>query len=227
MNAQGKSSKYLLQPPDGQTTVDDTGGLYVSAETLARFGGGNAKVGRAELRALLAAERDSLCHIGPTAQPLTVRVAGPPDEDDVLALLMMDLEQNAARIAPIDAKKVLDHIQMGTRRRGGIVGVIGRPAVAVVVLIPYQWWWSNGWYWQELVNFVHPDHRKSTHADDLMNFCKWAADEHTKGMGYRWWLLCGVLGAWRVQSKIAKYRRKFWQAGAAFIYPAPPSQGAG
>lgn len=219
-------SKSLRQSPDNQTEVDENGGLYVTAEALARFGGGDARIGRKELRAMLMAERTEKTYAGPTDRPVSVRVAGPSDEQDILELLKADLAENAAQISSIDEEKILSHIQSGTRRRGGFVGVIGKPAAAVVILVPYQWWWSNGWYFQELVNFVHPDHRKGTrHASDLIDFAKWASDEQTRGFGYRVWLLCGVLGAWRVHSKLALYRRRAWQAGGAFIYPAPPMQG--
>lgn len=215
-------TKHITQAADNQTKVDDSGGMFISQEALARFGGGNAATGRKELRALLAAERESPAYSGPTERPQSVRIAGPADEADILALLKLDLAANAAHIAPIDDEKVLAHIQTGTRRRGGFVGVIGKPAIAVVILIPFQWWFSNGWYFQEIVNFVHPDHRKSNHASDLIDFSKWASDEQTRGFGYRVWLLCGVLGAWRVHAKVALYRRKVWQAGIACVYPAPP-----
>jgi hypothetical protein len=218
-------SKSLRQSPDNQTQVDEDGGLYVTHEALTRFGGGDARIGRKELRAMLAAEREGVLYSGPTENPKTVRVAGPSDEADILELLKLDLADNAAHICPIDEEKVLSHIQVGTRRRGGFVGVIGKPAVAVVILIPRQWWWGNGWFFEELVNFVHPDHRKSNHASDLIDFAKWASDFQTRGYGYRVWLLCGVLGGWRVHSKIKLFRRKACQVGAFFLYPSPPMRG--
>ena len=214
--------RHLKQSPVGVTKVDQEGAMLIPVETLARFGGGDAAVGRRELRSLLAAERTSPTHSGPTKRPESVRIATPADEMDVFELLIHDLADNAAHIAPIDEAKVLETIRSGTRQRGGFVGVIGRPAIAVVVLVPYQWWWANTYFFQEVVNYVHPDHRRSRHADDLLDFSKWATDEMTRGFGYQVRLLCGVLGAWRVQAKIALYRRRFWQCGAAFVYPAPP-----
>lgn len=219
-------SKFIKQPADNQTKTTDDGGIYVSGEALARLGGGDVHLGRKELRAFLSANRESQIFAGPTEYPKNVRVAGPSDEQDVLELLLGDLAENATHICPVDKEKILGHIQVGTRRRGGFVGVIGKPAVAAVILVPYQWWWSNGWYFQEIVNYVHPDHRKGTkHASDLIDFAKWAVDEQTRGFGYPVRLLCGVLGAWRIHSKVALYRRKAWQAGCAFIYPAPPMKG--
>lgn len=227
MNAITKLKLSTAQSPKPGTQVLDDGSLVISPEMLARFGGGKVDEGRKELRMMLANERDGKVYSGPTVRPPNVRMAGPDDENAVLELLLVDLNENAAHIAPVDSDKVLAHIQTGTRKRGGLVGIIdhdGEP-VAVVILIPGQWWWSNGRYWQELVNFVSPLHRNHGYANDLLDFCKWATDEMSKTMGYNWWLLCGVLGAWRVQSKIALYRRKFVQSGSAFVYPAPPMRG--
>lgn len=204
--------------------MTDIGSMTIPAEALARFGRGDAAKGRKELRLLLAAEPEGQLMSGPTKRPAGVRVATKDDEKACLDLLTLDIGQNGAHIAPMDEEKILAHIQTATRGRGGIIGVIDGPEakpVAIVVLMPFQWWWSQGWYLQELVNFVHPEHRKSRHVDDLLDFAKWASDHLSKLNGYRTHLLCGCLGAWRVQAKIALYRRKFMQAGAAFVYPAP------
>lgn len=219
------------QSPRPGTTLESDGSLTVSVEYLTAFGGGDPAEGRKQLRLLLMnhMERDrSSYSTGPARSPESIRIATPRDEDALMDLVRIDLLANAAHIAPLDEERILAHIQTGTRRRGGQVGVIDGPdgkPVAVSVLIPQQWWWSSGWFFQELVNFVHPAHRNSHHAEDLLDFTKWQSDRLSKLMGYRCWLLCGVLGAWRIQSKIALYRRKFMQAGAAFIYPAPPVRG--
>jgi len=212
---------------DGFETRPD-GGMLVTDEQLARFGGGDAKTGRKELRLLLALDRDGPVYAGPTARPETVRIAGPQDEAALLELMLMDLRENAEHIAPIDDVKCMGHIQSGTRRRGGIVGVIDGPdgkPVAMTILVPQTWHWSQGWFLQELINFVHPDHRKSRHVDDLLDFIKWASDNMTRNMGSKMYVLCGVLGAWRVRAKVALYRRKFAMAGVACVYPAPPIRG--
>lgn len=227
MNAITKLKLSTAQSPKPGTQVLDDGSLVISPEMLARFGGGKVDEGRKELRMMLANERDGKVYSGPTVRPPNVRMAGPDDENAVLELLLVDLNENAAHIAPIDESKVLEQIRRGTRRRGGYVGVIdhdGKP-VAIVILDPVQWWWSQGWYFFEVVNFVHPDYRRYGYANDLLDFCKWASDDMTKALGYTWRLVCGVLGAWRIHAKTAIYRRKFIQAGSAFIYPAAPMKG--
>jgi hypothetical protein len=212
------------QSPKPGTIMDETGGLYVTAEQLARFGGGDAAKGRRELRSFLVVDQDGPIFNGPTVRPSTVRIATAADEADLVELLRVDLAENAAFMGPMDDGKILETLQVGTRLRGGFVGVIDGPEkrpVALVVLHPQQWWFSNGWYYFEVALFVHPDHRRSRHIDDLLNFERWVVDEHSRHMGYRVYLLCGVLGARRTRSKIALYRRKFAQAGAAFVYPSP------
>lgn len=225
MNAHTKRAHGHWQAKD---ILEDCS-LVVTEEQLRRFGGGDAAYGRRELRALLSKEPDGKDEQPVTDCPKSVRIAGPRDEEACVDLWLMDLRENAAHVAPIDPDKVLTNIQQGTRRRGtGIVGVIDGPEkapIALVVLHAMQWHWSQAWFWQEMCTFVHPDHRRSGHADDLLQFQKWWSDEGTKGFGYPVHVLNGVLGAWRVQGKIALYRRKFRQVGAVFCYPAPKMMG--
>lgn len=204
-------------------TLED-GSMVIMPDELARFGNGDAQRGRKELRALLNAEIDRKVSDGPVTKPESVRIAGPKDEEALLELLLCDLRENATAVAPIDEERVMSHIQFGTRRKGGIVGVIDGPdgnPVATVVLAPAQWWWSRAYYIQDIVNYVHPDHRQSRHIHDLIQFERWASDEWSRLFGYRIFLLCGVLGYKRVREKMIIYKRKFLQAGAAFLYPAP------
>lgn len=242
MNAIGKTARQvprgeMMQSQRDGTIVNEDGSLVVTEEQLARFGNGDPKVGRRELRLLLELDNDNTVWAGPTEYPRNVRIAGPADEQAIHDLLLLDLNENAAHIAPIDSgfdgpagfeSRVVETIRACTRKRGGMCGVIDGPEggpVAVIILHPVMWWWSKGCYWFEIVNFVHPDHRRSRHVDDLLNFARWCSDATSKQMGTRFYLICGVLGAWRVRAKIALYRRKFRQAGAAFCYPAPPVRG--
>lgn len=227
MNAIAKT-RACDQSPKGGVSVDD-GTLVVTKEQLEAFGYGDPARGRKELRAMLANCTDREVFAGPTRErPKSVRMATPDDEEDILNLLLLDLRENAEHIAPIDEKKVMENIRAGTRGRGGLTAVIddtgGKP-VAVVLMHPFTHWWSQAWYFFEVALYVHTDHRKSRHVDDLLQFERWAVDNMTAATGSRWLLICGVLGAWRVQAKIALYRRRFWQAGAAFVYPQPPVKG--
>lgn len=210
------------------TETQEDGSMLITEEQLRRFGNGDARAGRRELRLLLALERDGPVLSGPTERPASVRMAGPQDEPALLELWLQDLRENAGHVAPIDEEKVLENIRAGTRGRGGVVGCIdgadGKP-VAMLVLHPLPWHWSKGIFLQELASYVHPDHRRSRHVDDLLAFAKWAVDAWSKEAGIRIYLVCGVLGAWRVRAKMALYRRKFALGGVVCVYPAPPIKG--
>lgn len=219
-----------MPPREKIGTTNSDGSLTISADQLARFGGGDAQEGRHQLRLLLAAERDQTVRSGPTPKPQSVRIATIKDERAIFDLLMLDLKENAEVVAPIDQDRVARHIMTCTRggtpgfaKGDGICGVIDGPggiAVAVVILIRIPWWWSNASYWQEMPLYVHPDHRRSSHAADLANFAKWWAEAFISSFGYRMYLLCGVLGTHRVREKTMFYRRRFAQVGSVFLYPA-------
>ena len=207
---------------------EDDGGMVVRRVHLERLGGGDARKGKGELLAWLKFWDVRENPIMPAGKPKAVRVAGIADEPAVMELLMLDVADNAAHVAIPDPDRMLQHVHLGTRRQGGIVGVIDGPdkrPVAVCVMVPIQWWWSNQWAIQELVCYVHPDHRRTDMIDDLMDFQKWVVDEWSRTSGYRVYLLNGVLGAWRVMSKIRLYSRKFRMAGAVYIYPPPDMKG--
>lgn len=209
-----------------QITLPD-GSMVITPEQIARFGGGDLNKGRKELRNLIAIEQDKTIMHGPAQRPETVRWATQQDIDKIFKLVLADLAENAQIVAPIDEAKVLRSIKLSIIGEGGfkgwscvIDGPEGKP-VAVGLMLPAQWWWSNQWYWQEVVNYVHPDHRKSHHIADLIEFERWAADKFSKNFGYRTFVFFGVLGWKRVRSKIMLYRRKLSMNGGAFIYPAP------
>lgn len=229
MNAHATLRAVLPPDPDpiGQITGE---GYLVSDETLARLGNGDVKRGRRELRMMLADTREPKVHVGPTDYPTradgsrTVRFAGPADEQAILALVLLDHAENAAEIAPLDEDRILEHIRAGTEKKGGILGVVDGPdgtPVGTVCLMPYQWWFSKAYCVQEIWNFVHPDHRRSNHAADLIQFTKWVSDEWTRQFGYRVFTLTGVTATKRVREKIRLYRRVLTPVGAFFVYPTP------
>jgi len=209
---------------DGTLTLAD-GSLVVSPEQAARFGDGNPRAGRAQLRAMISDAADGRAiYNGPTERPVTVRIASIADEPALVELMVVDLKENAERVASIDEERILDHIQGATRRRGGVCGVIDGPdgkPVAVVMLQPFSWWFSRQLYYMEIMNFVHPDHRRSRHANDLLQFMRWWTDAMSKEFGYRVYLICGVLTARRVYAKKLMYKRQFAEVGGCYCYPSP------
>jgi hypothetical protein len=210
-----------------ETITLPNGAMVITPEQLRQFGGGDLEYGRKELRRLIAVERDQEVRTGPAVRPKSVRIALPADEEAVFQLVMTDLRENAEIVAPINDAKVRRNIRCAITGEGGVRGIIGiidgpnKEPVAVGILVPYQWWWSEQYYWHEIINYVHKDHRKSNHINDLIQFERWAGDTFTKNFGYRTFVLFGVLGWKRVRSKIMLYRRKLTMSGAAFLYPYP------
>jgi hypothetical protein len=205
------------------TLVD--GSMVIPPEKCARFSPtGDAAEGRKELRFLIEAENDREVRFGPAVYPKNVRIATEADEPAIFDLLMMDMAENAARVAMPDPERIMSHIQTGTRMKGTICGVIDGPAgkpVAVTLLVPMQWWWSREWHYAEMPSFVHPDHRKSRYAHDLVAFQRAMGDKLSESYGHRIYVLLGVLGLKRVREKTIMIRRKMRQVGSAFLYPCP------
>lgn len=201
------------------------GSMVLTRDDLAIFGDGDPTRGAREIRLMIANERDRAVNEKPTQRSASasVRLGKPEDEDAILALLSLDIAENAEIVAPGNPEDIRETIRHALRKPN-VVGVIDGPdgtLVGVVMLLCVKWWWSKSFYYQEIPLFVHPDHRKSQHARQLSAFQRWWVDEMTRAFGYRVHLLCGVLGTVRVRAKTAWYRRTFRQVGAVFLYPSP------
>lgn len=231
MNAHSKPRGTVASKiSSGEMATLDNGSLVVPPDRLAWFGNGDVARGRQELRLLIEAEHDrSVMKPAPvTACPPTVRIAVPADEAAIMALLLEDANENASRIAMVDADRIRGMVQTClyrlTDKGVGTIAVIDGPdnkPVAVTVLWAMQWWWSREFYFQEIVNFVSPEHRRSRHIHDLIAFEQWWVDAHSKDYGHRVYLFCGVLGMIRTYAKAILYRRKMKQVGTGFLYPCP------
>lgn len=151
---------------------------------------------------------------GPTMRPEAVRIATQADEPSVYALLMRLAEENS--LAPVNDQKVLDMIRKGTRRDGGVIGIIevdGQIA-ASVGLVMTQWWYSASWHVEEVWSFVHPDYRraKDNYAKSLIQFSRWWGEQ--LGMP----VLMGVLSTKRTLGKVRLYARHIPLVGALFLW---------
>lgn len=151
----------------------------------------------------------------PTARPVAVRVASPADEQAVFDVLMLLAEENA--MSPVSETKVIEAIRKGTRRDGGMVGIIDAPdrsIAATIGIVHGSWWYTQSWHCEELWSFVHPAHRKdgNNYARDLINFGKWWSEQ----MGLPF--LMGVLSNKRTEGKVRLYRRTIPCVGALFLH---------
>ena len=201
-------------------------GMVVTNAQLARLGDGDIKRGRRVLRTLIMDEREQAQINGPTARPANVRLATINDEQAVFNLVSMEMSEIAGGVAPTHPETVASMIISATRAGKGIIGVIDGPdgfPVATIALFNEKWWWSQSWFFNKTWEYVHPDHRHSSHARDLINFAHWFGDEMTRLFGYRVYVLEGVLANRRMRDKVRLYKRHSNAIGAFFIYPMPPT----
>ena len=152
---------------------------------------------------------------------MTVRIAGMDDRVGMLSLLdLMHAENGVASLCRPKMEAALDR---GLRRDKAVIGVIGAPdkIEASIGLFCHEWWYSSDTHLEDCWNFVHPLHRRSNFARELLGFAKKAADD----LGVQ--LLIGVLSTERTQAKVKLYERIFGpSAGAGFVYPRPQRMAA-
>ncbi len=147
-----------------------------------------------------------------TERPTNVRAVRPEDEDALFDLLCLLYDENAP--FKMSEKKVRHMIAGGSRDKEVIIGVIEENGklVASVGAVFEQWWHTDDWHIGEMWNFVHPDHRKTSYAKDLINYMKWIAE--TMDMS----LHMGIITATKMEAKIRLYRRQMLPVGALFIH---------
>jgi GNAT superfamily N-acetyltransferase len=198
-------------------------GYLVETDTLIRLGNGSIDKGRARLRLLLADEQERRPISGPVTKPENVRLATIRDEPAILDLLLEDLAENASAVAPVSISRIMQQVEVGTRGRGGFTAVIdgadGSP-IAVAVLAPEKWWWSDALYLREIVLYVSPEARRARAGSDLLQFECWLADEMTRASGHQVFTMAGVTATRRGAAKLRLYGRYMNPVGGFFVYPA-------
>lgn len=145
---------------------------------------------------------------------MTVRIATRADEERIMALCRDLHTENA--LLPMSEDRVRETIERAFSRDGGIIGVIGRPGEplrGIIYVIIGRLWYSDDWVLEELFSYVPPEHRRSTYAQDLIDFAKRQADE------LRLKLMIGIISNERTEAKVRLYTRKLGPpAGAYFVY---------
>lgn len=144
-----------------------------------------------------------------------IRLADEYDEFDIYKLLALAHEEQP--IHPIDWSRVTAFVRLATRRNEhsrGVIGVIGPryDLHAMVFLMMEQVWWSGDWELRELINFVHPDYRKTFYARDLIRY----AIDTAEKLGLD--LTIGVLSGIRTEGKCRLYRRMLPKFGEFFVH---------
>jgi hypothetical protein len=142
-----------------------------------------------------------------------VRLAVSEDSPSVYRMCRLLHEENG--LSPWSEDKVRGAIGGALAGKGSIIGVIGpRGApVAMIHLRIASMWYSDDVQLEDRGMFVHPDFRKSTHAKDLLEFAKLAAEQLKVP------LVIGILSSEKTEQKIRLYRRRLGNpAGAFFLW---------
>lgn len=159
-----------------------------------------------------------------TDRPKNVRVATANDQDEIFRLMKAAWDEQP--IAPFYEPSVKATIKRALIREPGqkdigVVGVIDGPTGLEGYMCAFitPWWFSNpeipeGWRLEELTNFVHPDHRRSNHAKDLIQFAKWLSEN----IGLI--LIMGIMASERLAPKIRLYERQIKPMGGLFYHNA-------
>jgi len=148
---------------------------------------------------------------------IPVRKARPEDRDTILRIC----EQNHAENGQFSLAmpKVEAMVDRAFSKKGAIIGVVGREKIeGIIILLIAQFWYTEDWCLEEVMNFVLPEYRRSTHAKDMIAFAKRCSDD----IGID--LVIGVVANERTKAKIELYRRQLGDpVGGYFIHhPAHP-----
>lgn len=149
-----------------------------------------------------------------------VRMAAPADRQPLWSLMTeLHGENGLFSISPSKVDAMLDRYYNRERTLIGVIGDVGRP-VAAIYLELTQPIYSDDWMLCEQFNFVHPDHRRTTYAKQLIAFAKKCSDD------LRLPLMVGILSNKRTEAKMVLYDKWLHRAGGYYIYGLEHADGA-
>lgn len=107
--------------------------------------------------------------------PAGLRIACPGDQGRLFSIFHAAWRENGfgGFNAP-EVRRVLDAACQGSEFVIGLIDGADR-IEAVLGLMPTKPWYGGDadWFWTELMFFVHPEHRRSHHAQTLFAFADW------------------------------------------------------
>lgn len=145
--------------------------------------------------------------------PDRVRLATEQDEDALFTLLMALRDDNNTFGFNVSDARVREHIERGTRKIGGLHGVIDAPDKPGVLAASIgcfwdRWWFSEDWGIAQLWLFVRPEYRAGHHyADELVDWAKAMRDELQIKVGKPIGLVNSVVSEERLDAKLRFWRR--------------------
>lgn len=119
--------------------------------------------------------------VGPREFPVGVRLARPTDRFQLYDLARMAHRESG--YGELDETTIQDIINRGCLGKGCVFAVIegpGRIEATIGLRLEKRWYVTDAaenWHHQDILFFVHPDHRNSRHAAALFNFASWWEQE--------------------------------------------------
>ena len=147
-----------------------------------------------------------------------VRLATKTDEDELFGLLM--LMHSECPVFSFDRDLVRAGIKSATERTGGLIGVIEGPKrieATIGLKMGPGAWFTKDYALHDMWNFVHPDHRRSTHAKRLIRFAKHCSTWFEE-QGSHLPLQVGVYSTVRTEAKCRLYRRQLMPIGQYYMF---------
>lgn len=146
-----------------------------------------------------------------------VTKAKPSDKDAVIEICREDHAENGwfklsqPKLETM-VSRILDHGE-------GVIGLIrrAREIEAIMLMQVSQFWYTDDWCLEEVLNFVRSPYRRSTNAKDMIQFAKRCSDELDIP------LVIGVVSNERTKPKLELYRRQLGEpCGGYFVYSKRP-----
>lgn len=154
--------------------------------------------------------------------PSIVRRATPQDRESVWDLFRLMHAENAIfTLAEQKVNWILDRVlhpesilegDTGPRGFLGVIGAINKLEGMILLLLCPASWYSDDIIFQDCANFVHPAHRRSTHAKALLSYGRHISD--SVGVPF----LAGIVTSVELERKVKLYRRQMSEVGAFFLH---------
>lgn len=150
-----------------------------------------------------------------TITTIPVRKARPSDRDTVLDICRQNHVENGQ--FGLSMRKVEGMVDKAFSNEGCIIGTVGqgRNVEGIIMLLIAQFWYTDDWCLEEIMNYVLPEHRRSTHAKDMIAFAKRCSDEIQIP------LVIGVVSNERTKAKIELYRRQLGEPVGGYFMHKP------
>lgn len=145
-----------------------------------------------------------------------VRKATARDYDQIMDLCRRNHEENGQ--FSLSERKVKAMVEKAFNGGGAIIGAVGKPENLIegfILLLISQFWYTDDWCLEEVMNYVRPEYRRSTHAKDMIAFGKRCSDELAIP------LVIGVVSNERTKAKMALYQRQLGEPCGGYFMHRP------